>query len=275
MAVVEAAVAFDGFVDGEFSFVGRGGGDNALERGGEFAAALPGLFGRAGPGPVDFVLAGVDIVEAGEAEEMVQFVFVGKAENVGRIGRWRGDVDVFQERAKHGAEERIFFHGAPGYEGDAAAGFEDSAHFAEGFLDVGDEHDAEAAGDAIEEGGGEWELFGVDGAEADVFEVAGGGVFFGDFEHFADQVGGGDSAFGADSRGDRKCGFTGAAGEIKDVHTGRESGTLNHEFGGLAGLEGELGIPFFPGGSGGEPVLADDFFGVGSWRRSGRHDCVF
>ena len=203
MAVVEAAVAFDDFVDGEFPFVGRSGVDDALERGGEFAAALPGLFGRAGPGPIDFVLSDADIMEAGEAEEFGQFFFVGEAEDIGRVGRRRGDVDVFEEGAKHGAEERIFFHGAPSDKGDAAAGFEDTAHFAESFLDVGDEHDAEAAGDAIEESGGEWELFGVGGAEADVFEVAGGGVFFGNFEHFADKIGGDDLPFRADSRGDR------------------------------------------------------------------------
>jgi hypothetical protein len=50
---------------------------------------------------------------------------------------------------------------------------------------------------------------------------------------------------------------------------------LDDEFGGLAGLEGELGIPFFPGGGGGEPVLADGFFGVGSGRWIGRHDLSF
>jgi len=55
------------------------------------------------------------------------------------------------------------------------------------------------------------------------------------------------------------------------VHAGRERGAVNDDFGGLAGLEGELGIPFSPGGSGGKPVLADGFFGVGSGRRSGGH----
>src|SRR4029077_17452232 len=79
LAVVEAAEAFDGFVDGEFPFVGRSGGDDALEGWGEFAGALPGFFGSAGPGPVDFVLGNVDIVEASEAKEMVQLIFVGEA----------------------------------------------------------------------------------------------------------------------------------------------------------------------------------------------------
>src|SRR6266481_5114307 len=91
LAVVEVAEAFDGFVDGEFPFVGRRGGDDALEGGGEFAGALPGFFGGAGPGPIDFVLGDVDIVEAGEAEQMVQFAFVGETEDVRRVGRWRGD----------------------------------------------------------------------------------------------------------------------------------------------------------------------------------------
>ena len=158
MAVEEAAEAFDGFADGEFPFVGRGGGDDALERGGEFAGALPSFFGCAGPGPVDFMLGGARLQEASEAEEMGQLIFVGEAEDVRGIGRRRGDFDVFHERPKHGAEERVFFQGAPGDEGDAGAGLEDAAHFAEGFLDVGNEHDAEAAGDAIEEAGGEWEF---------------------------------------------------------------------------------------------------------------------
>ena len=65
LAVVEAAEAFDGFVDGEFPFVGRSGGDDALERGGEFAGALPSFFGGAGPGPVDFVFGDADILKAG------------------------------------------------------------------------------------------------------------------------------------------------------------------------------------------------------------------
>lgn len=263
MAVGEAAEAFDGFVDGEFPFVGRRGGDDALEGCGELAGALPGFFGGAGPGPVDFVLGDVDIVEAGEAEEMVQLIFIGEAEDVRGVGRGRGDFDVFQEGAEHGAEERIFFHGAPGDEGDAAAGLEDAAHFAEGFLDIRDEHDAEAAGDAIELVGVERKLFGVGGEEFDVFNATGGGVFFCDFQHFAEEVGGDDAAFGADGGGDRECRFPGAAGEIEDVHAGRESGALNDEFGGLTRLEGELGIPFFPGGGGAEPVLADGFFNIG------------
>jgi len=166
------------------------------------------------------VLGDADVLEASGGNCVGQFVFVGEAEDVRRVGRrWR-DVDVFQEGAEHGAEERIFFHGAPGDEGDTTAGFEDAAHFAEGFLDVGNEHDAEAAGDAIEEGGGEWELFGVGGAEGDVFDVAGGGVFFGDLEHFADEVGGGNAAFGADGGGEGESGFAGAAGEVEDVHAG-------------------------------------------------------
>ena len=94
----------------------------------------------------------------------------------------------------------------------AAAGLEDAAHFAEGFLDVGNEHDAEAAGDAIKEAGGEWELLGVGGAEVDVFNATGGGVFLDDLEHFAEEVGGGYAALGADGGGDREGGFAGAAG---------------------------------------------------------------
>ena len=266
MAVEEAAEAFDGFADGEFPFVGRRGVDDSFEGGGEFAGAQPGFFGCAGPGPVDFVLGDVDIVEASEAEEMVQFACVGEAEDVRRVERGRWDIDVFQEGLDHGAKERIFFHGAPGDEGDAAAGLEDATHFAEGFLDVGNEHDAEAAGDAIEHVAGEWELFGVDGAEFDVFNAAGGGVFFGDLQHFADKIRGGYAALRSDGDGDRECGFAGTAGEIEDVHAGRERGALDDEFGSLAGLEGELGIPFFPGGGGGEPILADDFFGVGRGR---------
>jgi hypothetical protein len=279
MAVEEAAEAFDGFADGEFPFVGRGGGDDALEGSGEFAGALPGFFGSAGPGPIDFVLGDVDIVEASEAKEMVQFVCVGEAEDVRRVGRGRRDIHVFQEGLDHRAEERIFFHGAPGDEGDAAAGLEDAAHLAEGFLNVGNEHDAKAAGDAIEHACVERELLGVGGAEVDVFNATGGGVFLGDFEHFAEEVGCGDPALGADGGGDRERWFAGTAGEIEDVHAGGESGALDDEFGGLAGLEGELGIPFFPGGGGAEPVLADGFFGVGSGRGGGHwglreRDCV-
>ena len=272
LAVVEAAVVFDGFADGEFPFVGRSGGDDAFERGGEFAAGLPGLFGRAGPGPVDFVLGDANVLEAGGGEYACQFVFVGEAKDGGRVGRRRRDVDVFQEGAEHGGEERIFFERAPSDEGDAAAGLEDATHFGEGFVDVGNEHDAEAAGDAVEEAGGEWELLGVGGAEVDVLDAASGSVFFGDLEHFADEVGGGDAALGTDGGGKTEGRFAGAAGEIEDVHTGRNGGALNNEFGGVTGLEGELGIPFFPGWGGAEPVLADGFFGVGSG--SGGHDGI-
>ena len=232
---------------------------------------MPGFFGSAGPGPVDFVLGDVDVVEAGEAEEMVQFVCVGETEDMRRVGRGRRDIDVFQEGFDHGAEERILFHGAPGDEGDAAAGLEDAAHFAEGFLNIGNEHDAEAAGDAIEHFWREWELLGVGGAEVDIFDVAGGGVFFGDLEHFAEEVGGSYAACGTDGGGDTEGGFAGAAGQVEYVHAGRDGGAVDDEFGGFAGLEGELGIPFFPGGGGGEPVLADEFFGVGSGRRRGGH----
>jgi hypothetical protein len=187
-------------------------------------------------------------MEAGEAEEMVQFVFVGEAEDMRRVGWRRGDFDVFQEWAEHGTEERVFFHRAPGDERDAAARLEDAAHFAEGFLDVGNEHKAEAAGDAIEEVSGEWKLLGIGGAELDVSNATGGGVFLGDLEHFAEEIGSGDAALGADGCCDTESRFAGSAGEIKDMHSGRESGALNNELGGLAGLEGELGIPFFPGG---------------------------
>jgi len=118
---------------------------------------------------------------------------------------------------------------------------------------------------------GEWELLGVGGAEVDVFDATSGGVFFGDVEHLAQKISGDDSALGADGGGDRECRLPGAAGEIEDVHAGRESGALDDQFGGLAGLEGELGIPFFPGGGGAEPVLANGFFRVGSGRGGGGH----
>src|SRR6266481_4990186 len=166
----------------------------------------------AGPGQVDFVLGDVDIVEAGEAEQMVQFAFVGEAEDVRRVWRRRGDIHVFQEGLDHRAEKWILFHGAPGDEGDAAAGLKDAAHFAEGFLYVGNEHDAEAAGNAVEHVAGKWELLGVGGAEVDVLDAAGGGVFFGDFEHFSEKIGGGDAAFGADGGRDAESGFAGAGG---------------------------------------------------------------
>src|SRR5215470_557822 len=192
VAVVELANAGDDFANDFFPFVGGGGGDDFLEGGGEFAAALPGLLGGARPGPVDFVLGGVHFLKTGGGNSLREFLLRRKTKNMRRVWGRRGNIHVFQEGPDHQAKEWVFVERTPGDERNAAAGFEHAAHFAQGFLDVGNKHDAEAAGDAIEEATGERELLGIGGAKVDVGETARGGIFLSDFEHFEQQISGDD-----------------------------------------------------------------------------------
>src|SRR5215472_9219398 len=193
-AVGEFANAGYYFGDGFFPFFGRRGGNDLLEGGGYFAAALPGFFGRARPRPADSVFHDADLAEAGLREKRFEFGLVGEAEDVGRIGRRRRNFDVSEEWPEHRAEQGVFFARAPGDERDATVCSEHTAHFREGFLNVGNVHDAETRGDPVEGLTGKRKLFGVGGLEIDVSDAAGGGEFFGDVKHFLNKIGGDDAA---------------------------------------------------------------------------------
>lgn len=262
MAVGEAADTFDGFLNGFFPFAGRDRGDDSLERGGKFAASLPGFLGGAGPGPIDFVFGCLDFVKASFRERAREFRFVGETEDVRRIRVGLGNLDVFQERTNHGVKERIFFARSPDDEGDAAFGFQHAAHFPKGLLDVWNEHDAETAGDAIEMAVREWELFGVGGVKFHIAQSPGGGVFFCSLQHFANEIGSNDTPLRANRSGDGKRGFARATGEIEYVESGRKRGAFDDEFGGAARLMSKPGRPLFPEGSSVLPFLADGFAGI-------------
>ena len=189
-------------------------------------------------------------------------------ENLARLGNF----DVFEERADHRAEQRIFFGGPPGDERDPAARLQDTAHFPESFVNVRNEHDAEAASHAIEMAIGEWKLLGVRGLEFDVADTPGCGDLLGHLQHLADEISGHDSALRTDSdcEGERR--LAGTTGEIEDVHAGSESRAIHDKFGGATRLMGELCVPFSPERSGGDPFLADGFAGIARSKRVPGHD---
>ena len=240
MTVGESADAGYCFSDGFVPFFGRRAGDDLLKGGGDFAAALPGFFGRAGPRPTDSVFRDADFAEAGLREKRFEFGLVGEAKDVWRIGRRRRNFDVSQEWAEHRAEQGVFFARAPGDERDAALRSEHASHFREGFLNVGNVHDAETGGDSVEALTGKRKLFGVGGLEIDVSDATGGGEFFGDLKHFLDKIGGDYAARWCDRPRNAQCRFAGAAGEVKDMEASSEYRALDDEFGGVAGLMGQL-----------------------------------
>jgi len=210
------------------------------------------------------VFRGGDFTEAGIGKSAAELSFVGEAKDMGSVGIGPGDFDVLEKRPEHGGEERIFVRRSPSDEGDSAAGLEYAAHFAERFLGVRDEHEAEAAGDAIKVPIREGELLGVGGVKFNIAETAGSGKFFGDMEHLADEVGCEDASVWTDGACDRERRLAGAAGEIEHVVPGGKLRAVDDEFGGATRLVGELGVPFFPERGGGGPFLADGFAGVGS-----------
>jgi len=272
LAVVESADPFDRFANGFFLFVGGRGGHDFPEWSGEFAAAFPSFFGGARPGPIDFVSGGIDRVKTCFGESACEPGFIGETEDMRRIRLGLGNLDVFEERADHRAEQRIFFDGPPGDERDPAARLQDTAHFPESFVNVRNEHDAEAASHAIEMAIGEWKLLGVRGLEFDVADTPGRGNLLGHLQHLADQIGRDDSALRTDSdcEGERR--LAGTTGEIEDVHAGSESRAIHDKFGGATRLMGELGVPFSPERSGGDPFLADGFARIARSKGVPGHD---
>ena len=239
-AVGEFANAGYCFGDSFFPFLGRRRGDDLLEGGGDLAAALPGFFGRAGPRPADSVFPDADFAEAGLREERFEFGLVGEAKDVWRIGRRRRNFYVSQEWAEHRTEHGVFFARAPGDERDAALRSEHASHFREGSLNVGNVHDAKTGGDSVEVLTGKWKLFGVGGLELYVSDATGGCEFFSDLKHFLDKIGGDYAARWCDRGRYAQCRFAGAAGEVKDMEAWSEYRALDDEFGGVAGLMGQL-----------------------------------
>lgn len=146
--------------------------------------------------------------------------FIGETEDVGRIRLGLGNFDILEERADHRAEPRIFFGGPPGDERDPAARLQHTAHLPESFVNVRNEHDAEAASHAIEMAIGEWELLGVRGLEFDVADTPGRGVFLGHLQHLADEIGGDDSALRTDSDGEGERRLAGATARSRTCMPG-------------------------------------------------------
>jgi hypothetical protein len=88
------------------------------------------------------------------------------------------------------------------------------------FWNVGKEHDAKAAGDAIERSAGEGELFGVGVAKLHVGQAVGMGIFLSNEEHFGDEIGGDHAAVGANSLCESEGGFARTTGEIENMEAG-------------------------------------------------------
>jgi hypothetical protein len=125
--------------------------------------------------------------------------------------------------------------------------------------------DTASSGQERDEGGtGEGELLGVGVAKLHIGEALGVGMFLSDAEHFRDEVRGDNAAVGTDGLCECEGRFTGATGEVEDVEAGRKVGALEDEAGGGARLERELVKPLLPEGSGFEPFLTDEHFGVGN-----------
>ena len=204
-----------------------------------------------------------NFVKASGSEDTGKFGFVGEAKNVRGVWGRRWHFNMLEKRSNHGGEKSVFGERTPNEERDAAGGFQDTANFGEGFLGVGKVHDAKAAGNAIEGSAGEGKLFRVGGAKLHVGEAVSVGVFLSNDEHFGDEIGGDNATVGTNGLCKSECGLTGTAGQVEDVQAGGKLGTLDDEAGGAARLEGKLVEPLSPKGSGFEPILANDFFGVG------------
>ena len=153
-------------------------------------------------------------------------------------------------------EQRIFFEATPGEKREASAGLEDAARFSESGLDLGDKHDAEAAGDAVEFGVGKRKALGVSDPHFEMGESLGARVFFRGVEHLGRQVTGDDTSAGADGFGDAERGLSGAAGQVEHVVPGGELRALDYEVGGGLRLKFQLVVPLFPVRSGGGPFFA-------------------
>ena len=116
LAVVESTDPFDRFANDFLLLVGGRGGHDFFEGSGEFAAAFPSFFGSARPRPIDFMFGRIDRVKTCFGESARELGFIGETEDMGRIRLGLGNFDVFEERADHRAEQRIFFGGPPGEE---------------------------------------------------------------------------------------------------------------------------------------------------------------
>jgi hypothetical protein len=220
VAVEVAANAVDDFLVDFISLVGRKSGNHFFERGGNFPGGLPSVFGRARPRPRDFMGVDGNFAKAGGSKDSSELGFVGKAKNVRGVRSRRWHFDVLEKWSNHGGEERVVGGRTPNKERDAASGFQDAANLGERFRDVRKEHDAKAAGDAIEGGAGEGELFGVGIAKLHVGQAVGMGIFLGDEEHFGDEIGGDNAAVGANGLCESEGGFARTAGEIENMEAG-------------------------------------------------------
>jgi hypothetical protein len=204
-----------------------------------------------------------NFMKASGSEDTGELGFVGEAKNLGGVPGRGWHFDVLEKGSNHGGEKSVLRGRTPNEERDAPVGFQDAANFGEGLLGIRKEHDAEAAGNAIERGAGKGEMLRVGGAKLHVGEAVGAGVFLSGDEHFGYEIGGDNAAVGADSLCESEGGLTGPTGKVEDVETGGELGTVEDEAGGGTRLEGELVKPLLPKGSGFKPFLTDDFLGVG------------
>src|SRR5260370_1661925 len=181
---------------------------------------------------------------------------------------------MFQKNSRGGGEEGLLLL-SPGEQCGAGAWLQNAKTFAQGFGEIREKHDAEAAGQDVVGSVGKGERRGIGFAEFDVGEALFASELFGKRDHARAHVRGGYTPRGANRGGDRKSRIAHAAGKIENTHARTKLGRFEDGIGGAARESCNLGMPFSPCGdsSFAGPLLAKIFANhvnlcrVGGWGR--------